>query len=119
MAYGLLFQLHGDKIKKNLCGGKHFQNVKIFQIERFPYECAYITLTRKHSNRSHTAHLPAVRISVDTIYKSSWGGRGQGSSSGQVWTGLQSWPLDVTSRGGRAGIGGGGLMVTWGPPPNP
>ena len=49
----------------------------------------------KHPSRMLTARSPAVcpmchKMSAPT---------GEGSSTEQVWTSLQSWPVDVTSRG--------------------
>ena len=61
-------------------------------------------VTRKHSSRMRTTHLPTVRISVATTICQQ--GREVRSSSEQVWTGLQWWSPDVSSRvegkGGRS-----------------
>ena len=53
-------------------------------------------ITRQHSSRMRTARLPTVWISVATT-RCQWGEGGR-TSSEQVWTGLQWWPPDVTSR---------------------
>ena len=75
---------------------------------------------RKHYNRMCIARVPAIQSDVSTV--------GLGCSSNEhVWTGLQWWPQDVSSRGwgqgvphlmvwylGGAGLGGGGALQ-WGP----
>ena len=86
----------------------------------------------------HTTHLPTIHASVATRGQYWWQeGPCTVRSSEQVWTDLQWWPPDVTSRGPwsgqvpmsgrRAGPGPGEsctvrshapwIMVTWGPPP--
>ena len=100
-------------------------------------KCFYFK-ARKHSSRMHTTHLPTIHASVATRGQYWWQeGPCTVRSSEQVWTDLQWWPPDVTSRGPwsgqvpmsgrRAGPGPGQsctvrshapwIMVTWGPPP--
>ena len=75
----------------------------LFHLKKVPQEiCALVT--RKHSSRIRTASLPIVHTSVATRW---------GSSSEQVWIGLQYWPPDVTGRVG-AGAGVNGVPLQWG-----
>ena len=60
-----------------------------------------------------TARLPTIHASVATRCQYQLG-----SSSGQVWTGLQSWPTGVTSRGLglpylMSGVQGQGSHIWW------
>ena len=54
--------------------------------------------TRKHSSRMRTIYLPTICATVANRCQ-HWWGKGWGSSSEQIWTGLKSWPPDITSRG--------------------
>ena len=91
--------------------------------------CSFCLLntTRKHSSRMCTARLPTVNFTGHQMSLPVVGV----SSSNQVWTGLQWWPPDVTSRRrGRSNAGDPMLMcrgctvrsnalwvmVTWGTP---
>ena len=67
--------------------GKLYRKIKMF----------YMTsITRQHSSRIHTTRLPMICVLVATTrWQYQWGM----SSSEQVWTGLQWWPPDFSSRG--------------------
>ena len=71
-----------------------------------------LAITRKHSSRMRTARFQTVRASVATTRCHF---QGRGSSSEQIWTGVQCWPLDVISRVWvpKSDVGGGGAWTRW------